>query len=76
MSKFVYVNGYCINKDIVARVQYPYRDKEYGTIYFKDGTYTKADLKKDKSVHVWSIGFNPKKFFITLTDTEKAAEYE
>lgn len=42
MSKFVYVNGYRINKDIVARVQYPYRDKEYGTIYFKDGTYTKA----------------------------------
>lgn len=36
----------------------------------------KADLKKDKSVRVWSIGFNPKKFFITLTDTGKAAEYE
>lgn len=37
--------------------------------------YVKADLKKDKAVRVWSIGYGKdKKFFITLTDTEKAAE--
>lgn len=36
----------------------------------------KAALKKDGLTHVWSIGFNPKKFYITLKATGKTNEYE
>lgn len=36
----------------------------------------KAELKKEKSIHVWSIGFKPKTFYIRLTDTLKPNEYE
>ena len=36
----------------------------------------KAALKKEGVTHVWSVGFNPKKFFITLKDTEKTNEYD
>lgn len=35
----------------------------------------KAELKKEKAVHTWSVGFNPKKFLIALTAPEKPAEY-
>ena len=36
----------------------------------------KAALKKDGLTHVWSIGFNPKKFYITLKAPGKTNEYE
>lgn len=36
----------------------------------------KASLKKDKEIHTWSIGFNPKKYLISLTDSEKPNEYD
>ena len=36
----------------------------------------KAALKKEGRTHVWSIGFNPKKFYITLKATGKTNEYE
>lgn len=35
----------------------------------------KAALKKDKVIHTWSVGFNPKKYMITLTDSDKPNEY-
>lgn len=31
----------------------------------------KADLKKDGKIRTWSLGFNPKKYFIALIDTSK-----
>lgn len=36
----------------------------------------KSELKKEGKTHVWSIGFNPKKFIISLTDPGKIDEYE
>ena len=36
----------------------------------------KAALKKDGLTHVWSIGFNQKKFYITLKAPGKTNEYE
>lgn len=36
----------------------------------------KAALKKEGVTHVWAIGFNPKKFYISLKDTLKHDEYE
>lgn len=36
----------------------------------------KAALKKDKEIHTWSIGFNPKKYLISLTASEKPNEYD
>ena len=36
----------------------------------------KAALKKDKEIHTWSIGFNPKKYLIALTALEKPNEYD
>lgn len=35
----------------------------------------KAELKRNKETRIWSIGFNPKKYYISLTDTEKTNEY-
>lgn len=35
----------------------------------------KAALKRDGATHTWSVGFNPKKYFIHLTDTLKTNEY-
>lgn len=29
----------------------------------------KSELSREKSIHTWSIGFKPKKWYITLTDT-------
>lgn len=31
----------------------------------------KADLKKENIIRTWSMGFNPKKWYISLTSTEK-----
>ncbi len=31
----------------------------------------KSELSKEKKIHTWSIGFNPKRFFISLIDSEK-----
>ena len=36
----------------------------------------KAELKRDASIHTWSVGFKPKKFFISLKATEKTNEYD
>lgn len=36
----------------------------------------KAALKKDKEIHTWSIGVNPKKYLISLTASEKPNEYD
>lgn len=36
----------------------------------------KAALKKEGAIRVWSIGFNPKKFYISLKDTEKINKYD
>ena len=36
----------------------------------------KADLKRDAAIHTWSVGFKPKKFFISLKATEKTNEYD
>lgn len=36
----------------------------------------KAALKKEGVTHTWSIGFNPKKYIISLTATEKTNEYD
>lgn len=36
----------------------------------------KSELKKEQKIHTWSIGFNPKKFFVSLTATEKTNEYD
>lgn len=38
----------------------------------KDG---KAELRKEKLVHTWSVGFKPKKHLISLTAPEKPDEY-
>ena len=35
----------------------------------------KAVLKKDNLTHVWSVGFNPKKYFMSLKAPEKINEY-
>ena len=36
----------------------------------------KAALKKDKEIHTWAVGFNPKKYLIALTASEKPNEYD
>lgn len=36
----------------------------------------KAALKNGKEIHTWSIGFNPKKYLIALTASEKPNEYD
>lgn len=36
----------------------------------------KTALKKDKEIHTWSVGFNPKKYLIALTASEKPNEYD
>lgn len=36
----------------------------------------KAALKKDKEIHTWAVGFNPKKYLIALTAPEKPNEYD
>ncbi len=36
----------------------------------------KAALRKDGITHTWSIGFNPKKYYIALKATEKPNEYD
>lgn len=36
----------------------------------------KAELRQEGITHTWSIGFNPKKFFIALKDPEKINEYD
>lgn len=35
----------------------------------------KAELKKEGVTHTWSVGFNPKKFLLSLKDTLKPNEY-
>lgn len=35
----------------------------------------KSALSGEKKIHTWSVGFNPKKYFITLTDISKPNEY-
>lgn len=34
----------------------------------------KSELKQEGRIKTWSIGFNPKKFFISLIATEKTNE--
>lgn len=36
----------------------------------------KADLKSEKKVRTWSIGFNPKKYFISLIASRETNEYD
>lgn len=36
----------------------------------------KSALSSEKKIHTWSVGFKPKKYIITLTDTSKLNEYE
>ena len=36
----------------------------------------KSELKQEGRIKTWSIGFNPKKFFISLIATEKTNEYD
>ena len=36
----------------------------------------KAELKKDGKIKTWSLGFNPKKYYISLITTGKTNEYD
>ncbi len=36
----------------------------------------KTDLKRDGKIKTWSIGFNPKRYFVSLIATEKPNEYD
>ena len=36
----------------------------------------KTDLKRDGKIKTWSIGFNPKRYFVSLIATEKTNEYD
>ena len=36
----------------------------------------KTDLKRDGKIKTWSIGFNPKRYFISLIATGKPNEYD
>ena len=36
----------------------------------------KTQLRQDGKIKTWSVGFNPKRFMISLTDSSKMVEYD
>ena len=40
------------------------------------GRLNRVICQKDKEIHTWSVGFNPKKYLIALTASEKPNEYD